>query len=168
MRYSADPEFTDHQWHAVLPGDKIPLHEVPTGQNDISGLLYPPLARQIFPRDAVSTDLRTIRVGDRIYTPIFIDLFPQDIKPFMSLFSRTLATQVPWRMSFLIESGGFETLKFKSMMAAILSWAGTHNALVHDATKLLRDIEVNTDDAVVKLQVSFATWAPEGNVRLCS
>lgn len=166
MRYSADPEFTDHEWRPTLPGDKIPLREVATTRNEISGLMYPPLARQIFPRDAVSVDLRTIRVGDRIYTPIFIDLFPQDIKPFMSLFSRTLATQVPWRMSFLIESGGFETLKFKSMMAAILSWAGRHNALVHDATTLLHDIEVNTDDAVVKLQVSFATWAPEDNIRL--
>ena len=27
--------------------------------------------------------------------------------------------------------------------------------LVHDAAKLLRDIETNTDDAVVKLQVSL-------------
>ena len=28
------------------------------------------------------------------------------------------------------------------------------------------NIEINTDDAVVKLQVSLATWAPEGNIRL--
>src|SRR5207244_5627965 len=49
---------------------------------------------------------------------------------------------------------------------AILSWTAAQNALVHDAAKLLRDIETNTDDAVVKLQVSLATWAPEGNIRL--
>src|SRR4029079_11762700 len=57
-------------------------------------------------------------------------------------------------------------LRFKSLMAAILAWTASQNALVHDATKLLREIETNTDDAVVKLQVSLATWAPEGNVRL--
>ncbi len=165
MRYSADPEFTDKEWRAVLPGDKVPVHEVQGKNHELSSVMYPPLSRQIFPRDAVNIDLRTVRVGDRIYTPLFIDLFPQEIKPFMTLFSRTLPTQVPWRMSYLIESGGFETLKFKAMMASILSWAASHNALVHDATKLLRDIEVNTDDAVVKFQVSMATWAPEGNIR---
>lgn len=166
MRYSADPEFTDKDWRPVLPGDKIPVHETKNIPDSLSGLMYPPLSRQVFPRDAESVDLRTLRAGDRLYTPIFIDLFPQEVKPFLTLFSRTLPTQVPWRMSFLIESGGFEALKIKSMMAAILSWTAAHNALIHDATKMLRDIEVNSDDAVVKLQVSFATWAPEGNIRL--
>ncbi len=101
--------------------------------SELSGLMYPPLARQIFPRDAVNIDLRTVRVGDRIYTPLFIDLFPQELKSFISLFARTLPTQVPWRMSFLIESGGLATLRFKSVMAAILSWTSAQNALVHDA-----------------------------------
>jgi intracellular multiplication protein IcmB len=166
IRVSADPEFTDNEWKPVLPGDNVPIREVRPGANELSGLMYPPLARQVFPRDAVSMDLRTIRVGDRIYTPMSIDLFPQDLKPFISLFSRTLATQVPWRISFLIESGGLSALSFKSMMAAILSWTAAHNALVNDSVNLLREIETNTDEAVVKLQVSLATWAPEGNLRL--
>lgn len=165
-RYSADPDFTDKEWKAILPGDKVPLREVRPGAGELVGLMWPPLSRQIFPRDAVALDLRTVRVGDRIYTPLFIDLFPQELKSFFSLFLRTLATQVPWRMSFLIESGGLATISFKSMMAAILSWTAKHNALVHDASKLLRDIETNTDNAVVKLQVSLATWAPEDNLRL--
>ncbi len=166
MRCSADPDFTDKNWRASLPGDPIPTHEARSFANPLSGLMWPPLARQIFPRDAMTLDLRTIRAGDRIYTPLFIDLFPQELKSFLSLFARTLPTQVPWRISFLIESGGYRTLGFKSAMAAILSWSAAHNGLVHDATKLLSNIEVNTDDAVVKLQVSLATWAPEGNLRL--
>jgi intracellular multiplication protein IcmB len=166
IRYSADPDFTDKNWRASLPGDPIPAHEARPLANELSGLMWPPLARQIFPRDAVALDLRTVRVGDRIYTPLFIDLFPQELKSFMSLFARTLPTQIPWRISFLIESGGYDILRFKSAMAAILSWTSAHNGLVHDAAKLLRNTEVNTDDAVVKLQVSLATWAPEGNVRL--
>jgi intracellular multiplication protein IcmB len=167
IRNSADPEFTAPDWKPVLPGDKIPARELSeSAGGELSGLMYPPLARQIFPRDAMSLDLRTIRVGDRIYTPIFIELFPQDIKPFASLLARTLPTSVPWRMSFLIESGGLSILGFKSAMASILAWTAARNALIHDAVKLLRDIETNTDDAVVKLQVSLATWAPEGNLRL--
>lgn len=165
-RYAVDPEITDKNWQPVLPGDKIPLHEARSLAGELSGLMWPPIARQLFSRDAVSLDLRTLRVGDRIYTPLFIDLFPQDIKPFSALFARTLSTHVPWRMSFLIESGGLGVLRFKSMMAAILSWTSAQNALVNDAAKLLENIETNTDDAVVKLQVSLATWAPEGNLRL--
>ncbi|RDI48621.1 type IV secretion protein IcmB [Aquicella lusitana] len=165
-RYSADPDFTAKDWRPVLPGDKIPLHEAKPSAGELSGLMYPPLARQVFPRDAVIMDLRTLRAGDRIYTPVFIDLFPQDIKSFITLFGRTLPTRIPWRISFLIESGGMATLRFRSVMAAILSFTSAQNGLMHDAAKLLRDIEVNTDDAVVKLQVSLATWAPEGNIRL--
>jgi len=166
MRYSADPDFTDRNWRPVLPGDKIPIREKQTAGEELSGLMYPSLARQIFPRDAVAIDLRTIQVGDRIYTPLFIDLFPQDLKSFLVLFSRTLPTQVPWRISFLMESGGLSALRFKSAMASILSWTSGQNRLVHDATKLLRDVELNTDDAVIRLQVCLATWAPEGNLRL--
>lgn len=166
MRFGADPEFTSLDWRAVLPGDPIPVHEARPAAGELSGLMYPPLARQVFPRDAMTQDLRTIRVGDRIYTPLFLDLFPQELKNFIALFARTLPTRVPFRMSFLIESGGLAVLNFKATMAAILSFTNAQNALIHDATKLLRDIEINTDDAVVKLQLSFATWAPEGNIRL--
>lgn len=166
IRQSIDPEFTASDWRAVLPGDKIPTREVRPAANELSSVMYPPLSRQVFPRDAVVQDLRTIRIGDRIYTPMFIDLFPQELRSFIALFSRTLPTRVPWRISFLIESGGLATVRFKSVMAAILSFSAAHNGLVHDAVRLLQNIEVNTDDAVVKLQVSMATWAPEGNIRL--
>lgn len=166
MRYGIDPDFTAKDWQPVLPGDKIPIRELSSSAGELSGLMYPRLSRQIFPRDAMTLDLRTIRIGDRIYTPLFIDLFPQDLKSFIVLFSRTLPTRVPWRISFLIESGGLSALRFKSVMAAILSFTSARNSLVHDAAKLLNDIEVNTDDAVVRLQVSLATWAPEGNIRL--
>jgi len=165
MRYSADSDFTDQNWRAVLPGDKIPTRDVRPSSNEMSGLMYPPLARQIFPRDAESIDLRTLRVGDKIYTPMFIDLFPQELKSFMGLFARTLPTQIPWRMSFLIESGGLGSIKFKSAMASVLAWTAGQNALLHDAVQLLNNVDLNTDDAVVKLQVSLATWADEGEIR---
>src|SRR3990167_4141288 len=99
MRRSADPEFTAQDWKPVLPGDKIPIREISPSAGELSGLMYPRLSRQIFPRDAVALDLRTVRVGDRIYTPIFIDLFPQELNSFIVLFSRALPTRVPWRIS---------------------------------------------------------------------
>lgn len=166
-RMSADPDFTDKDWRAVLPGDKIPKRALnKLSKDDLSGLLWPPLYKQILPRDAENLDLRTARVGDKIYACLFVDLFPQEIQPFVSLFSRTLPTQVPWRMSFLIEGGGMEVLRFKSAIAGILSWTSSHNKLIAAAAKDLREMNVASDESVVKLRVSFATWAPEGEERL--
>lgn len=166
MRSNTDPDFTDKDWRPVLPGDKIPVHEARPLAGELSGLMYPPLARQIFPRDAKSLDTHTVLAGGRIYSPMFIELFPQELKSFVSLFSRTLPTRVPWRISFLIESGGLNSISFKSMMSAILSFTSAQNGLIHDSIQLLRNIDTNTDDAVVRLQVSLATWAPEGDLRL--
>lgn len=166
-RVSADPDFTDKNWRAVLPGDKIPKRELnKLAQDDLSGLLWPPLYKQILPRDAENLDLRTARVGDKIYGCVFVDLFPQEVQTFVALFSRTLPTQIPWRISFLMEGGGMEILRFKSAIAGILSWTSAHNKLIANASKALRELNVATDEAVVKLRVSFATWAPVGEDRL--
>lgn len=166
MRNLADPEFTDRGWRAVLPGDKIVPKEYKNSSDEISDLLWPPLARQIFPRDAEALDLRTVRIGDKIYSSVFIDLFPKDIKTFISLFQRTLAARIPWRISFLVESGGLAAVRMKRMLTAVLAFSSAHNRLINDSVNLLNYIQLNTDDPVVKLRVAAATWAPEGNIPL--
>lgn len=166
MRMIADPEFTDLTWRPSLPGDTVPLKEYNKFRGEVSDVLWPSLARQILPRDAETLDLRTARIGDKIYSSVFIDLLPKDVKPFMSLFQRTVATRVPWRISFFIESDGLRTIKLKSVLASILSFASSENRLLADATNLLQYIQVNTDDAVVRLRVAAVTWAPEGNIPL--
>jgi intracellular multiplication protein IcmB len=166
IRSTIDSDFTDKSWRAVLPGDKIPVRDVKESAGDISGLLWPPLGKQVLPRDTENLDLRTCRIGDKIYASVFIDLFPQEIKPFLHLFNRILPTGIPWRISFWVESEGLSALRVKSIIAAILSFSSAQNRLLSDATDMLRYIEVNTDDAVVKLRVSLSTWAPEGQLNL--
>lgn len=167
IRSASEPEHTGKDWRAVLPGDRIPMRELKFGQNaDLSGMLYPRIAQQLFPRDAQTQDIRTVRVGDHIYAPIFIDLFPQEVKSFTALFNRVLATQVPWRMSYLIDSQGLNTIRFKAAISSILSFASRSNALISDSAKMLKNLEVNSDDPIVKLRVSLTTWAPADNERL--
>jgi len=93
-------------------------------------------------------------------------LFPQEVKTFNHLFSRVLYSGIPWRISFLIESSALNTLRFKSMIASILSFASSTNKLIADATDMLHYVEVNTDDAVVKLRVALSTWAPKEDLKL--
>ncbi len=166
MRKSADPEFTAREWRPSLPGDKITIKTTKEFTGEISDILWPSLARQILPRDAENLNLRTARVGDRIFATVFINLFPKDIQTFVRLFSRTLQTQIPWRISFLFESDGLAGTAIRKALSSVLSVTSAQNRLIHDSLNLLNYIKLNTDDAVVKLRVSAATWAPEGDVRL--
>jgi intracellular multiplication protein IcmB len=166
MRMSVDPDFTDRDWRPMLPGDKLTIKLPKKTTGEISDILWPPLSRQILPRDAENIDLRTCRVGDQTYTTVFIDLFPKEVLSFNSLFLRTLPTHVPWRISFLIDGGGLGSLRLRSSISTVLSWTSAENRLFNDAVNLLRYINVTTDDAVVKLRVAASTWAPAGDIRL--
>lgn len=166
MRGIVDPDFTDRHWNAILPGDKIPVRELKDTLGDFSELQWPPLSSQILPRCAENIDLKTCRIGDRLYASIFIELFPQEIKPFLHLFNRILSMRLPWRISYFVESGGMETLKIKSAISSLLSFASSQNRLLNQAKDMLVYTEVNTDDAVVRLKVSLSTWALVGEERL--
>ena len=166
VRMTVDPDFTSDEWRASLPGDKISAREINNFEGDVSDLLWPSLAKQVIPRDAQILDRRTVLVGNRIYSSSYIDLFPKDVRPFVSLFSRILPTHIPWRISFLLESEGLNTIKFKGMLASILSFSSVNNRLISDAVNLLKYVNVNTDEAVIRLRVVATTWAPEDNFAL--
>ncbi|WP_133127913.1 type IV secretion protein IcmB [Legionella nagasakiensis] len=167
IRMTADPDFTADDWRAMLPGDKIQMaREINNFEGDASDLLWPSLAKQVIPRDAEVLDRRTVQVGNKIYSSAYIDLFPKDIRPFLMLFSRILPTHIPWRISFLIESEGLETIKLKGLLASILSFSSAQNRLISDSVNLLKYIQVNTDEALIRLRVVATTWAPEGNIPL--
>lgn len=166
MRAIADPDFTDLNWLPALPGDKIPLKEFSQYQENISDILWPSLARQILPRDAENMDLRTARIGDRIYSGVFIDLLPKDVRDFSALLRRTLPARFPWRMSFFVESDGLRTLKLRSLLASILSFSSSQNRLLSDAKHQLEYIALNEDEAIVRVKIAAVTWAKENNLPL--
>jgi intracellular multiplication protein IcmB len=166
MRTTVDPEFTDRSWRPLLPGDQITIKDSHLIKGEISDIMWPALSRQLLPRDADNIDLRTVRIGDRIYSSVFIDLFPKEIQTFLSLFSRVIQTHIPWRISFLIDSAGLESTRLKAALSSVLSFTSSENRLLNGSLNLLKYININTDDAVVKLRVTATTWAPEADVRL--
>lgn len=166
IRMSADPDFTADDWRAFLPGDKVYPRDINSFEGDVSDLLWPPLSKQVLPRDAECIDLRTVRIGSKIYSSVFIDLFPKEIRAFMSLFARILPSHVPWRMAFFVESEGIETIKLKGLLSSILSFSSAQNRLISDSVNLLNYLKINTDDVIVRLRVVATTWAPEDNLPL--
>lgn len=166
IRMTADPDYTADDWRATLPGDKLPVRETNSFSGDASDLMWPSLAKQVIPRDGEVVDLRTVRVGDKIYSSAYIDLFPKDVRPFITLFSRILPSHVPWKIAFLIESEGLSTIKLKGLLAAILSFSSAQNRLISDSVNLLKYLQLNTDESIVRLRVVATTWAPDGNLPL--
>lgn len=160
IRFSVDPDFTSLDWQPYLPGDKIPIRESKNYPGDISDCMWPSLARQLIPRDGEVLNLRTARVGDKIYSTIFIDLFPKEIASFNTLFKKLINNSVPWRISFLIQSDGMNALGFKPVLTSILSFASENNKLINKSVALLNYLKANTDDPLVQLRVVATTWAP--------
>ncbi len=166
IRLTADPDFTSADWCPTLPGDKIPVRELNNFEGDVSDILWPSLAKQVIPREADIIDRRTVQVGDKLYSCSYIDLFPKDVRPFMNLFTRILPTRIPWRISFFVESDGWNSLKLKGLLSSILSFSSAENRLLSDSVNLLKYIQLNSDEAVVRLRVVATTWAPEGDLPL--
>jgi intracellular multiplication protein IcmB len=164
-RMTVDPNFTDEKWRPVLPGDKIKVKVAKSFRGDVSDILWPSLSKQLMPRDAYNIDNKVCKIGDMIYSSVFIDLFPREIQPFMVLFGRALDAQIPWRISFLIDGGGLNSLRLKRAMSSLLSFSSADNRLINDACGLLDYIELNGEDAVVRLRVVATTWAKEGDFR---
>ena len=166
IRREVDREFTDKNWSAVLPGDMIKPKMANSFTGDVADILWPSLTKQIFPRDAFNKTFDAVQVGNMIYAGVYIDLFPREIQPFNALLGRTLQSAIPWRISFLLDSGGLQTVKMKKALSVILSFSSAQNRLIADGIDLLSYIDLNTDDSIVALKVCATTWAPETDMAL--
>ena len=171
IRHSIDHDFTDKNWRPVLPGDKITPKVIEkfaadTPEEDLADLLWPNLAMQLFPRDSENIDLRTCKIGSKIYSSVYIDLFPKDIQAFAILLNKTIQAGLPWKISFQIKGGGLSALKFKRAMSSILAFSSSQNRLIHNGIQLLEYLDLETDDSAVMVRAIASTWAPEDDPKL--
>lgn len=163
IRKTVDPNYTSADWQPFLPGDRLPLQLKGNITKNLSSLMWPPLDWQIMPRGGANLGLKYARIGDLCYAPMFIELFPKDIKPFYELFRRMISTDVPWRISYFIGGDGIKITKSKALLAQILAFSSHHNRLIADAHNLLKVLHERSDDPIVKLNLCLATWAPQNN-----
>ncbi len=160
IRKTLDPLYTDRQWRPYLAGDKLPIRFDTNKKIDLSNILWPPLDQQVFPRSAENLDLKTCQIGDLVYAPIYIELFPKDIKPFYELFRRMLASHMPWRISYLVSPDGINITQSKNMLAQFLTFSSSHNRLITETHNMLKAMHERSDNPIVTYAVCLATWAP--------
>lgn len=166
VRNSVDPDFTDESWRPFLPGDKLPTRfsaRLAKRRKDLSSLVWPPLDGQLMPRGGEALGFKYARIGERIYAPLFIELFPKEVKAFYELFRRLLPSNIPWRISYFVAGDGMRISSSKNMLAQVLAFSASDNRLIADTHKMLKNLNERSDDPIVRLFVITSTWAPANN-----
>lgn len=165
MRTAVDPQWTSRDWRAVLPGDKIPVR-FPVRHEEIGAVWWPPIASQVWPRDARTIENRFVQIGDRVHAPMYIEIPPVRMEQFQQLIRRTLGLDptMPWTISFLMSGNGLRKQSLKGTIASVLAVANSDNSYIRDALKNLK--VYSKSGAVVGFKVCFNTWAPAGQLDL--
>lgn len=166
VRCAVYPDTTGSDWRPYLVGDPIPRRRPEVQTRDASHIFWPRLDDQIFDRESEIVSPRVVRVGDRLFAGIDMQIGPQELLPFTDFLRRMIDTEeFPWRVSFLLESEGMSTLGIKSFIAAIFTLTNSENRQIRDAIKMLEHLK-SQGEVMIRFRTSFATWAPAGEMRL--
>ena len=163
VRNNLFPNKTNPSWRPSLPGDKI-MPRAPEATGDYSDLLWPSLKSQLAVDDAQTVDRSIVRIGDQLWGGVDMTLGPSDSVPFPILLNRMVESKMPFRISFLIESGGIQGAAAQKMLSSILGFTNPVNKQVKESIEGLA--ELARDEPIVKMRISAATWAPEGELKL--
>lgn len=165
MRSSIDTSVSP-DWKPALPGDLImPNVRQQHDSVDEYQLIWPDLGKQIATKDGIIIENNVVEMGNRIYYPIYIDLFARQHQHFSSLFAKMANKDLPWRISFLIEGGGIDTGQFKAILSQILSFASSVNKLISEDYKAIKEYK-DTLGGVISLRATLCTWADKGQINL--
>ncbi|MBV8549322.1 MAG: type IV secretion protein IcmB [Alphaproteobacteria bacterium] len=164
VRGSIYPTLANDEWRANLPGDPLMPRHPGSRTRDASDLLWPPLRQQICTGDAEIVSSTIVRVGNLLWGGVDMTLAPAEPTPFPQLLSRLIDNDVPFRVSFLIESGGAKGAALKAGIAAVLGFTNQVNRQIRASLRAL-DIYAQSQP-VVKLRLSISTHAPVGERKL--
>ncbi|MCY4196577.1 MAG: hypothetical protein OXD33_06620 [Rhodobacteraceae bacterium] len=146
--------------HAQL----MPESRAALGGKDYSYLGTERLSWQLLRDHAVIGDYGTVRIGSTVFCPFDLALLPESLVPFGQLVDAVLGSDDPirWRMSFLIESGGWAGTVWKRSFSSFFAFVNrTHNSRIRDAFSALEDID-GSEETIVRLRVCAAVWDDAG------
>lgn len=163
VRNNMFPSRATEEWKACLPGDPIPPRS-PMDQFDLSDIIWPSLGSQLAVGDAYLKGGSIVEIDDLNWAGADMTLAPMEVMPFPMLLNRLYDSKVPFRISLMIEGGGAEATAFKTLVATLMSVTNVLNKQIKYSLEGLQALA--RSEPVVKLRVSFATWAPRENPNL--
>jgi intracellular multiplication protein IcmB len=164
VRISLYPQIGHDDWRANLPGDPLMPRVAREGGKDASDILWPPLRQQICTGDASIVSPSIVRIGNLLWGGVDMTLAPAEPSPFPQLLARLMDNDIPFRLSFLIESAGAHSAGFLTAAAGILAFTNQINKQIRESLKALQ--QISQSQPVVKLRVSLATYAPVNDRKL--
>jgi intracellular multiplication protein IcmB len=153
----------DSTWRAFLPGDPIPVR-APESKRDMSDILWPTLRQQLTMASARVINDHVVEMGKYVWGGVDMVLGPTDPLPFPAFLARMSEAEAPFRMSFLLEGGGIQGMALQSFLSSVFAVTNAENKQVKDALEALS--ELARSEPVVKMRLSFCTWAPKDNMDL--
>jgi intracellular multiplication protein IcmB len=163
VRDNLYPNRANEDWRALLPGDPMPAR-APLSATDMSDILLMPLSEQIAIGDAKVINDQVVAIGDLLWSGVDMVLGPMDPSPFPMLLNRLFDAKVPYRISFMIQGGGAAGIALKNFAATMLSVTNASNKQIKYALEGVQNLA--RSEAVVKLQVSLATWARKDQAKV--
>ena len=163
VRDNLFPDKANDKWRACLPGDPVPPRS-PSSRVDMSEILWPPLPQQLTAADAKVYNETFVRIGNILWAGGDIVLAPMEPSPFPMLMNRLSEANVPYRISFLIEGGGAAASQFRSFLSTLLGVTNAQNKQIKYALEGLQ--VMSRSEPVVRVRISFATWARRDQPRL--
>ena len=164
VRSSLHPQLSHDEWRANLPGDPLlprsPQHEA----DDMSDILWPPLREQLSVGDAAVVSPNIVRIGTLLWGGVDMTLAPAEPAPFPQLLARLIDNDVPFRISFLIESAGTQGSAFRSFAAGVLGFTNQVNRQIRESLLSLQKLAQS--EPVVRMRISLATYAPMNDRKL--
>ena len=164
VRTSLYPQIGHEEWRANVPGDPL-MPRLPQGEGkDASDLLWPPLKQQLCTGDSAVVSPSIARIGNLLWGGVDMTLAPAEPSPFPQLLARLIDNDIPFRISFLIESAGASSVGFRSFAAAVLAFSNQVNRQIRESLKALQ--QISQSEPVVRLRISLATYAPANDRKL--
>jgi intracellular multiplication protein IcmB len=163
IRQQIDPEFTAPEWRPTLPGDPLPLTDNGRPDPQPADLLWTPLHRQLIPRDPQQESMRTVRIGNRIYQPLQVEVAPKDTKPFAKLFSTLRRSKTPYRLSIRIYGDAISKMNGRNQLASSMTFAGSQNKRIQQSFKALEKFVKDSHGTGVCVVIDGTTWCTPGN-----
>jgi intracellular multiplication protein IcmB len=161
VRMSLYPQFGHEDWRANLPGDPLLPRAPHSRGRDASEVLWPPLRSQICTGDATIVSNSIVQIGNLLWGAVDMTLAPAEPSPFPQLLSRLIDNDIPFRVSFLIESAGAHGTAFQTFAAAVLGFSNEVNRQIRESLKALQLLAQS--EPVVKMRISISTFAPANN-----
>ncbi len=151
------------RWKPCLPGDRIPPR-MPESKKDMSAILWPPIPKQIVHSSARMINDKVVEFGKYLWGGVDLVLAPMEPSPFPELLGRLSEMRFPFRISYLIEGGGAQSVTALGFISSMLAITNAENKMIADSIEGLANLA--RSEPVVKFRLSFATWAPKGEMEL--